>query len=280
MAEPRVRRPTGKAAAPRALAHPAHLMAEDNAVTRHLAQPVEPRVVDRLVADGVTGRVMSRAEARLEITRWMDRQAVRIRTDRDLLLPISGERRTGKSTLAMWWAMYWDPDFDLNTQMAWTAKQFTVKARAAPKYKPIILDEGIRGLMSMDALTDDNKHLAKFATIAGDRNLIGMLILPNLRRLASIFREDYCEWNPHIESRGRAVLRRLKDDEDRMYDRPMDLIPFDFDQLPVKIESEYRKLKFEFQERFDDGKAWDTETVLRADIRRRLAPLVQRRLTS
>lgn len=216
-----------------------------------------------------------REAGELEIIQWMDRQAAHIRRDNDLLLPITGKRRRGKSTNAIWWAMYWDPTFDLNEQMAWTAKQFTVKARALPKYKPMILDEGIRGLMSMDALTEDNKHLAKFATIAGDRNLIGMLLLPTLKRLTGIFREDYCEWNPHVQRRGQAVLRRLKDDEERVYDRPMDVVPYTFGQLPVKLEQEYRGLKHEFQERFDDGQAWDTEATLRADIKARLAPLVR-----
>lgn len=210
----------------------------------------------------------------LEIEAWLKQQSAHIRRDHDLLLPISGKRRRGKSTLAIWFSLYFDPDFDLNEQMAWTAKQFTVKARRQPKYKPVVLDEGIRGLMTMDALSDDNKHLAKFATIAGDRNLIGMLLLPTIKRLAGIFRDDYCEWNIHIERRGQAMLRQLKDADERVYDRPFDIQPFTFPKLPTRIEDDYRHLKHEFQERFDDGKAWDTEETLRHDIRRRITPIL------
>lgn len=240
----------------------------DEAVTDDEVELLEDADVAPLTAEQA-------AAGEMEIIRWMQRQAAYVRQDNDALVPVTGKRRRGKSTLAMYSAMIWDPDFNLQEQMAWTAKQFTLKARALPKFKPIILDEGIRGLMSMDALTEDNKHLAKFATIAGDRNLIAMLLIPNLKRFAGIFREDYCEWNLHVQRRGQAVLRRLKDDDDRVYERPFEVLPFTFPKLPVRMETDYRKLKHEFQERFDDGKNWDTEASLRHDIRARIEPLVR-----
>lgn len=209
-----------------------------------------------------------------EIQEWLLQQGQWLRRDHDRLLPVTGDRRIGKSTASIYMAIFLDPDFSLQDQVAWTAKQFTTKARELAKYKPIILDEGIRGLMSMDALSEDNKHLAKFATVAGERNLFGFLLLPMLHRLSGIFREDYCEFAVQIQSRGQALLQRLRLDN-RPLEWPMPVLPFTFPQLPPRIEDEYRRLKTEYVQRFDDGQSWDIEATLRFDIRRRIGGLVK-----
>src|SRR3990167_8425636 len=67
----------------------------------------------------------------------------------DTLLIVDGRVGSGKSTLSMQMACYFDPTFNLD-RVAWTGQQFEKLVIEATKHQAIVFDEAIEGLSSRE----------------------------------------------------------------------------------------------------------------------------------
>lgn len=219
------------------------------------------------------------------IQAWMDDQVNRIHRDDDLILVVTGDERKGKSTLAFHLASYMDKHFEPGKQMTFSGDDFSRVASRLPKYRAVVLDEAIRGGFSRDAASDSNKKLAKFLTVCGERNLIGIICWPNIRWLDPILKEHRCRWNLHVERRYRdhavAVLRLLREDE-RVYDPPMEIFRFPFPRAEGGKWDAYRQAKSEFV--VEVGRGQDVRRTVRTavlqNIRDRIRPIIRKLLAA
>lgn len=197
----------------------------------------------------------------------MDQQLKRIRNDDDLIIVITGDERKGKSTLAFLMASYMDPGFDPADQMTFSGDDFSRVGSRLGKYRAVVLDEAIRGGFSRDAPTEANKKLAKFLTVCGERNLIGVICWPKLRWLDPILKEHRCKWNLHVEHRYRdhavASLRLLRDDE-RVFDPPFEVFKFPFPRASGPRWEAYKAAKSQFV--MEVGRGQDVRNTVRSAV--------------
>jgi hypothetical protein len=201
------------------------------------------------------------------IQQWMDQQVKRIHNDDDLIVVITGDERTGKSTLAFLMASYMDPLFDPSVQTTFSGGDFSRVGSKLGKYRAVVLDEAIHGGFSRDAPTEANKKLAKFLTVCGERNLIGIICWPKLRWLDPILKEHRCKWNLHVEHRYRdhavASLRLLRDGE-RVFDPPFEVFKFPFPRAHGSKWRAYKAAKSAFVT--EVGRGQDVKNTVRASV--------------
>lgn len=225
------------------------------------------------------------AASRPLIQQWMDLQVKRIHNDDDLIVAITGDERRGKSTLAFQLATYMDPSFDPAKQITFSGDDFSRVGSQLGKYRAVVLDEAIRGGFSRDAASEVNKKLAKFLTVCGERNLIGVICWPKLRWLDPILKEHRCKWNLHVERRFKdhavAVLRLLRDDE-RVFDPPMEVFRFPFPRASGPRWKAYKDAKARFV--VEVGHGQDVRNQVRnavlATIQEQVRPTVRKLLAA
>lgn len=218
------------------------------------------------------------------LKRWMDGFVWSAKQDNDLVLAVTGDEGSGKSSLALQMAAYMDPNFDPVRQVVFTADQFTRTAVELPKYSAIVLDEAISGGFSRDAGAGTNKRLAKFLTVSRELNLLCFILWPNIRWLDPILKEHRCKWNVHIEKRHRdhafAWVRQLRDGE-LVFERPKPIHPFTFPAAKGPKWDAYKKAKKAFVEGVGRGSddAEEMEAMVLLDhIREELRPIITKRV--
>lgn len=200
-----------------------------------------------------------------------------LKEDWDEWLGITGGRRKGKSTLAIFNALVVEPDFDVESQMAWTADEYVDICLKLKKGQCAILDEPISGLLSFDAGSSENKSLYRAATIIGERNLFHQVLCPSEKRFGRAMREDYIGEDLHVVERGWGQARKIADlERHEVLDPPQVMDDFDFPRLPEKIETKYRKRKTEFVQEHRDTSAYDELRALEREMDQRLAPVLRR----
>jgi len=220
------------------------------------------------------------------LKRWMDGFVARAKMDNDMVLAITGEEGSGKSSLALQMAAYMDPAFDPVKQVVFSGDQFARTAVDLPKYSAIILDESISGGFSRDAGAGTNKRLAKFLTVSRELNLLCFILWPNIRWLDPILKEHRCKWNVHIEKRNRdsafAWVRQLRDGE-LVFERPKPIHPFTFPPAKGPKWDAYKKAKTAFVEEVgrgaDDQEEMESMALL-DQMRGELRAIVNRRVLS
>lgn len=130
-------------------------------------------------------------------------------SDKDAVVVITGRERTGKSTMAWTLAKRIDAGFGPG-RMVFTGRDFMQEATKLPKGAALVLDEAIQGGFSRDAMGDQNKALAKFLIVAGERNLVSFVLFPNLRWLDPYIAEHRARWWVLVERRGVALVHEMR----------------------------------------------------------------------
>lgn len=100
-----------------------------------------------------------------------------VQKDWDFLLIIDGLVGSGKSVLAMQIAKYLDPKFTIE-QIVFSSWEFRRKLIEIPKGSVLIFDEAILGLNNRDAMMFLQRELIKLLTMARQRNLFIILVIP------------------------------------------------------------------------------------------------------
>lgn len=101
-----------------------------------------------------------------------------IRNDLDHVFTISGDERSGKSTLVVQWALYCDPTFNLS-RMCYTASAFIKAVQEAAPYTAVVYDEAMNGLSSRESMTYTNRTLNKVFAECGQKNLFLFVLIPD-----------------------------------------------------------------------------------------------------
>lgn len=196
-----------------------------------------------------------------KLRQWMDDRVRRVKDDWDELIVCTGPERSGKSAIAFEMALYMDPDFDPEKQTVFTGESFRRRAIEMQKYKPLVLDEAIKGGFSRRAGSGANVGLAEYLTVGGERNLINFVCWPGARWLDPILREWRSTWNVNVLTRKRdhavAQIRQFHEGE-KVYDPPRVLFTFAYPKPRGRRWDQYRAAKSKFVERVgrtggDDG---------------------------
>jgi hypothetical protein len=137
--------------------------------------------------------------------RWTQEVRARLRDDWDQIILITGDERTGKSTLAFQLAHALDPTFTLHRCVFQAHDLIEVANRLNPM-QLVWLDEAIKGGMNRDAMSKPNRELVRYFTVAGERNLCYLILWPNKDWLDSHLRDHRAHWWLHVEQRGQARL--------------------------------------------------------------------------
>lgn len=112
------------------------------------------------------------------------------KNDKDCIIAIDGEEGSGKSWLALQWAKYIDPSFNLN-RVVFTPEEFRDAIYKAKKGQSIVFDEAFTGFSSRAGLSSVNKTLVSLMMQVRQKNLFIVIVLPTfflLDKYISLFR--------------------------------------------------------------------------------------------
>lgn len=208
-----------------------------------------------------------------------------VRKAMDRWLPRYGPKGSGKSNDAYWDAKWVDPDFTVEEGYSWTAQDHLAKSKEAPEGAARVLDEPIRGLMSFDAMTAQNKELYRAATVVRERKQFHQVLGVSLKRFPRAFLEDFCDVAVHSTTRGRNELVAIGnletnelyvDRKGRVTPRSTPMDRFDTPKMPPKEKQAYDKLRGEFVEQHQDSEGYSMRKTIRREMRARLQPVLKR----
>jgi len=108
--------------------------------------------------------------------------------DQDWLHINIGQEGSGKSTLGLRMAQYFDDDFDVDN-IVFTPDQFISRSKKLEQYSAIVVDEGANVFYSRDAMTKGVKKAVKFLTQMRELNLFIIINIPNFFIIDKYIRE-------------------------------------------------------------------------------------------
>jgi len=102
--------------------------------------------------------------------------------DEDFIMLVTGQTRSGKSTLAIEIALHIDPVFEMERQILFDIKELG-KRIYETKGKVYILDEAIFDAFNREAMSMMNRWLVKIFTVCAERNHVIIMIIPKVKWL-------------------------------------------------------------------------------------------------
>jgi len=161
----------------------------------------------------------------------------RLRKDWDIVIALSGEEGSGKSTLGGLMASLIDKKFNLIDNMALLPdeKQVVKEYCALNKYQCYVIDEAVRAFYKMNFMTTMTQTLVKMWATERYQNKATLLIIPRFTDLVENFRNHRVKLWIHVICRGRALVYIRNDD-------PHNNDPWSIN-LARKIKSRYNKRK-------------------------------------
>lgn len=195
----------------------------------------------------------------------------------DLVVPVTGPERMGKSTIAYRMARLLDSNFDVRKQIVFHAKQFKRRSVELPRHSSLILDEAIFGGFSRRAMSGDNVGLVQHLTVSGDRYNFNFICWPAKQWLDPIIRDWRSTFNVHVIRRGVAQIRLFHEGE-TVYDPPRVLFTFTFPVADDEDWKIYEQMKEEFVQangRNEDNSAGADFLDYKATIEDNIRPIVQ-----
>ena len=116
-----------------------------------------------------------------------------------------GTEGYGKSALSLAMANYLDPDFDVESQVAFSGDDFRRKAKELDQYKAIVLDEA-EGLFASDHMTSENKKTVKFLRKCREKNLFIFINWPVFQEIDRKIRKHRVKSMARTVQQGRAFV--------------------------------------------------------------------------
>lgn len=186
---------------------------------------------------------------------WYDQWMDAVSDDYDVSILVDGKSGIGKSALAVTIGMQLDRTFTHKTvldHIAFTAEEFLACIEKAKKGQVVIYDEAVRGMLSTDTFAAEQKALVTAFAIIRAKNLIMILLAPEIWQVAKSFRARRAQWWIHVEDRGIAWVH-VRDDSVR-YEQDSKLHiykdvvhgPLTWDDLKgTRIWAAYYKLKMD-----------------------------------
>ena len=102
--------------------------------------------------------------------------------DEDFIMLVTGQTRSGKSTLAIEIALHIDPVFEMEKQILFDIKELGKRIYES-KGKVYILDEAIFDAFNREAMSMMNRWLIKIFTVCAERNHVIIMIMPKVKWL-------------------------------------------------------------------------------------------------
>ena len=160
----------------------------------------------------------------------------RLRQDWDIVIAITGEEGSGKSTLGMLLAGLIDRRFrfDKNVSFLPDATEITREFRGLKKYQCYVIDEAIRALYKMNFMSNLQQTLVQMWATERFQNKATIMIIPRFRDLTENFRNHRVKIWIHVMTRGKAVVY-VRDDDPHTSD------PWLFDYMQKYKEKAFGK---------------------------------------
>jgi hypothetical protein len=125
----------------------------------------------------------------------------------DWVTVITGGEGVGKSTLAIKWALLYDPEFNPAEGVVFDIDELLGLFARSGKGDIVVGDEGVNGFFNRDAMTKENKAAATTGMVARGMGIHLTLLIPNLNHLDPYWREHRVKTWIHVKGRGKAIYR-------------------------------------------------------------------------
>ena len=138
----------------------------------------------------------------------------RLRQDWDIVIAITGEEGSGKSTLGMLLGGLIDKrfDFEKNVSFLPDSEEITKQFTSLKKYQCYVIDEAIRALYKMNFMSNLQQSLVQMWATERFQNKATIMIIPRFRDLTENFRNHRVKIWIHVLTRGHAVVYVRDDD--------------------------------------------------------------------
>lgn len=132
----------------------------------------------------------------------------RVRKDYDVVIAVTGDEGSGKSTLGIKLAFAMDDDFKIEKNVLFSPVENEVKEAVTglPKYSAIVLDEAIKVMYKLNWNTKIQKLLNILYALARKENKITLLCIPRFTDLTEFFRNHRVHIWVHVTMRGYAFV--------------------------------------------------------------------------
>lgn len=170
--------------------------------------------------------------------------------DEDFIMLITGETRSGKSTLGLDIGFLIDPKLDMEKQIIYDLPTFKKRIFEA-KGEVFVGDEAIFDAFNRNAMSSFNKQLIQIFTVCASRNHVIILVIPKVSWLDNPVKEriSFMFWTLKTYT-PYEVKRGLYRAYDWHFFNPFQDNPFPqfawngfFSQLPSDVYSQYEEIK-------------------------------------
>ncbi len=222
----------------------------------------------------------------ISLKRFGEYIAERLRKDWDVVIAITGEEGSGKSSLMIQLGKLIDKKFNLRRNVSFIprANELAKQFNDIPEYSFLGVDEAVRALHKFDWMTNVQQTLLKLYATERYQHKSTCVVLPRFRDLTENFRNHRVKIRIFIIKRGLAVVHLINPNEyvkdpwhmdenlqttERTLQRkktigisPEDLLraerktktywfDFEFPDLDPKVKEEYQALRKESRDKID-----------------------------
>lgn len=171
----------------------------------------------------------------------------RIDRDDDVIVPLGGQRRSGKSTLGCESALYGNPKWTPWEYLVFTIKEILEKVEYASKGTAIFWDEIGTDYNAYRFMTTESIAVTNMLEMVGDKNLLLVFTAPSFKSFAKGGRKNVTHYISvrRYEGDKRGYARAFKiwlDDWDNKIGR-YHMCDFFFHRLPSRMYEVYDKYK-------------------------------------
>lgn len=138
----------------------------------------------------------------------------RLKKDWDVVIAITGEEGTGKSSLAIIMGTYMQdiakiPKFSLEKNVLYNPKTLDIKdavLKLVPRFGVIMMDEAIKSLYKMGFMSKAQQYINQLYTLCRKENKATLLCIPRFGDLNEFFRNHRTKIWLHIVARGEVMI--------------------------------------------------------------------------
>lgn len=209
---------------------------------------------------------------------WVHQQ---LRTNRDVVVLITGRPGDGKSHFANYLAHRVDKRFRVDVGTFFSGKTLIAGSERAKRGSAVVWDEIVEGGLSIEAMTSENRDVLKHLITGRSLNLLTIACAPKLKLFQGFTKEDRAHWWIHIPRRGVAVFHHVKDDNPYPGAKPFypqQFILTGFPPMDKAEEEVYEQLKQDWRRKWHRNsdaylaakKKETSEDLILKEIKRRL----------
>jgi len=133
-----------------------------------------------------------------------------LKADFDRVVCIDGREGKGKTSFSWWASLVLNKEaktlVDKYFFLSPDANQVIEASKKIPKFKALVLDEGVKLLYKKDHAKKATKLIEKFYNVNRQDNRLSMINIPRITNLTKYFRNERVMYRIHIVERGIAVV--------------------------------------------------------------------------